>query len=128
VIAHIVLFRLRADLPASERQSLADAFGAALREIPAVRRACVGRRFTHGRGYEQLMRVHYDYAAVLEFDDATGLLAYLEHPAHHELGERFFSAFEEALMYDYELGEGQDGIAALLDALRAPESGRRNSH
>ena len=128
MIAHIVLFRPRADLTAGERQSLADAFGAALREIPAVRRARVGRRFTHGGGYEQLMRVHYDYAAVLEFDDAAGLLAYLEHPAHHELSERFYSAFEDALIYDYELGEGRDGLAALLDALRAPESGRTTSH
>jgi len=128
VIAHLVLFRPRGELSASERESLADAFGAALREIPSVRRAQVGRRFTHGRGYEQLMRVNYEYAAVLEFDDAAGLLAYLEHPAHRDLGERFFSAFEEALMYDYELQEGHDGVAALLDALRSAEPGSRSSH
>jgi hypothetical protein len=59
------------------------------------------------------MVTQYDYAALLEFDDAAGLLAYLEHPAHQELGERFFSAFEEALMYDFELREGTDGIATL---------------
>ena len=113
MIAHIVLFRPRADLSAGDRQSLADSFAAALRDIPTVRRARVGRRVTHGRGYEQLMRANYDYAAVLEFDDRAGLVAYLEHPVHQELGERFFSAFEEALMYDYELAEGDEAIAAL---------------
>ncbi len=113
MIAHIVLFRPRGDLSAGDRQSLADSFAAALRQIPTVRRARVGRRITHGRGYEQLMRTSYDYAAVLEFDDRAGLLAYLEHPVHQELGDRFFSAFEEALMYDYELRDGEDGIVSV---------------
>jgi len=114
MIAHVVLFRPHGDLSAQERQSLTEAFASALREIPTIRRARVGRRFTHGRGYEQLMRVNYEYAAVLEFDDAAGLLAYLEHPAHQQLGDRFFSVFEEALMYDFELQEGPEGSAALL--------------
>jgi Stress responsive A/B Barrel Domain len=123
VIAHIVLFRPRPDLPAAERASLAAAFAAALREIPTIRHAWVGRRFTHGRGYEQLMRVDYEYAAVLEFDDARGLLEYLEHPAHQQLGEQFFSAFADALMYDFELQEGQQGIAALVDGLKSGNFG-----
>ena len=114
MIAHLVLFRPRADLSAADRQGLADAFTAALRDIPSVRRAHVGRRITHGRGYEQLMRVNYEYAAILEFDDAEGLRAYLEHPVHQQLGERFFTAFEEALMYDYELKEGLEGVRELL--------------
>jgi hypothetical protein len=128
VIAHIVLFRPRADLPVSDRESLAEAFAAALRDIPAIRRAWVGRRFTHGRGYEELMRVDYEYAALLEFDDASGLRAYLEHPAHQQLGERFFSAFEDALMYDFELREGQDGVATLVEGLKAGTVGPGSSH
>jgi hypothetical protein len=114
MIVHLVLFRPRANLSAQERQLLADAFATAVLEIPTVRRARVGRRLMHGRGYEQLMTARYDYAALLEFDDAAGLLAYLEHPAHQQLGERFFSAFEDALMYDFELEEGKEGIATLL--------------
>ena len=107
------MFRPRATLSSQERQQLIDAFAAAISKIPTVRRARVGRRFTHGRGYEQLMVAQYDYAALIEFDDAAGLLAYLEHPAHQELGERFFSTFEEALMYDFELREGTEGLATL---------------
>jgi hypothetical protein len=112
-VAHIVLFRPRQDLSADERTALAAAFEEAVRTIPSVRSARVGRRVTHGRPYEQLMRVNYEYAAILEFDDAAGLEAYLEHPAHRQLGERFFTAFEDALMYDFELREGTTGLDAL---------------
>ena len=102
MVAHIVLFRPRASLTSDERTALIDAFARALHEIPSIRRSYVGRRVTHGRGYEQLMKEDYEYAAVLEFDDMSGLLAYLQHPAHKDLGERFFASFDAALMYDYE--------------------------
>jgi Stress responsive A/B Barrel Domain len=132
VIAHIVLFRPRPDLSVSERESLAETFATALREIPTIRHAWVGRRFTHGRGYEHLMRVDYEYAAIIEFDDAGGLLGYLEHPAHQQLGERFFSAFADALMYDFELQEGKGGIEALVERLKSgnpePSPAERRSH
>ena len=112
MLSHIVLFRPKPRLSADERGLLVAAFARALRDIPSIRRSRVGRRVTHGRGYEQLMREDYGYIAVLEFDDMAGLKAYLEHPAHEELAERFFSAFEAALMYDYEVIDG--GLAALL--------------
>jgi hypothetical protein len=106
VIAHIVLFTPRADLRAEDRAALVTSFERALRDIPFITRARVGRRVTLGRPYESLMRVDYQYAAVLEFEDLEALTAYLEHPAHAELAARFFSAFEEALMYDFALTEG----------------------
>ena len=65
---------------------------------------------THGRPYEQLMRADYTHIAMLEFDDVAGLKAYLEHPVHEQLATRFFAAFEEALMYDYEVAEGDAGV------------------
>jgi hypothetical protein len=105
MIAHVVLFKPRADLRAEERDALITSFERALRDIPFISRARVGRRVTHGRPYEALMRVDYQYAALLEFDDIAALKAYLEHPAHAELASRFFTAFEEALMYDFALTE-----------------------
>jgi hypothetical protein len=105
VIAHLVLFRPKADLSTSDREALAGALTAAAKQIPSVRRVRVGRRVTHGRAYEQLMRVDYTHAAILEFDDLDGLQAYLRHPAHEELARRFFLSFEEGLFYDYELTE-----------------------
>jgi hypothetical protein len=110
VIAHLVLFRPRAGLPQPDQRALVAAFDIALREIPSIRRARVGPRVLHGRGYETLMRTDFPYAAVLEFDDLKGLKDYLEHPAHERLATRFFESFEEALMYDFDL---QDGTTAL---------------
>ena len=110
MIAHVVMFRPRPDLSDANRLGLGEVLTAALREIPSIRRARVGRRVMHGRAYEQLMRTDYPYAALLEFDDLAGLQAYLEHPAHVQLATRFFAAFEEALMYDYDLREGDAEI------------------
>ena len=109
MIAHVVLFRPRADLPAEARQALGAAFEAALAGIPSIRRARVGRRLILGRAYEALMRTDYPYVAILEFADQAALAAYLEHPAHEQLAARFFSAFEEALIYDFEMAEVDSG-------------------
>ena len=114
MIAHVVLFRPRPNLAEADRHALAEALTRALRDIPSIRRARVGRRITHGRPYEALMQADYSYAALLEFDDVAGLKAYLEHPAHEALGAQFFACFEDALMYDFELKEGETGVADLL--------------
>ncbi len=74
----------------------------------------VGRRVTHGRRYERLMDEDYEFAAVLEFDDLGALTQYLEHPAHDDLGQRFFASFEAALIYDYEMIDGVSGLAGLV--------------
>jgi hypothetical protein len=114
MVAHVVLFKTRPGFDAAARQRLAGAFQHALRDIPSIRRAHIGRRVRNGRPYEQLMTVDYEYAAVLEFDTVADLTAYLTHSAHEELGARFFEAFEVALMYDYEMQEGEAGLAALV--------------
>ena len=116
MIAHVVLFRPRTNLSVHARQTLAASFEAALTQIPSIRRARVGRRIAVGRGYEALMRVDYAYAAVIEFDDRAGLMAYLEHPVHQRLASQFFDAFEEALMYDFELLDGTAGLSVLPDS------------
>ena len=114
MVAHVVLFKPKPGLDAAARQRLAAAFEQALRDIPSIRRAHIGKRVTHGRPYEQLMTVDYEYAAILEFDTLENLKAYLEHGAHDALGALFFEAFEVALMYDYEMDEGEAGVTALL--------------
>ena len=110
MLVHLLLFRPKPALTPGERERLADALSTAIRDIPTVRGARVGRRVTHGRPYEQLMRTNYSHVAIIEFDDVAGLKAYLEHPAHEQLGARFFDAFEEALIYDYEVADGEAGI------------------
>lgn len=103
MVAHVVLFRPKKKLSAEARQRLVDAFTRAVREIPQIQRARIGRRVTHGRPYEQLMRTDYPYAAVLEFEDLERLRGYLAHPAHDALGNAFFECFDEALIYDFEM-------------------------
>ena len=110
MITHMVLLRPRSDLEPAARDALLRDLDVALREIPSIRRARVGRRVTHGRPYEALMTVDYQYAAVLEFDDLDGLKAYLSHSAHEKLANSFFAACESALMYDFDLEEGTTGV------------------
>lgn len=110
MITHVVLLRPRAGLSGEERAGLADALRAAIETIPSVRRARIGRRVTFGRGYEQSMRTNYEFVALLDFDDLDGLRAYLDHPAHEALATRFFQVLDDALMYDFEVEEGLDGL------------------
>ena len=103
VISHIVLMTPRADLSLDERSAFIDAFERAVRDIPAVKAVRVGRRVTHGAGYEQAAP-DADYLAVIDFEDLADLQAYLRHPAHDDLGARFGQSLRSALVYDFEVG------------------------
>jgi len=98
---HVVLFRPRPDLSAEERAGLVSALDEALKQIPSIRRFSLGRRVRHGAGYEALMSVDLEFAAILEFDDLAGLRGYLDHPAHRGLGRRFMQSLESSAIYDY---------------------------
>lgn len=109
MIRHVVLFQPRAPLSSAERQALLDAVTAAARQCPTVRGCTIGRRVRHGRpGYEQMMRADYEFALFLDFDDLSGLQAYLAHPAHRMAGEYFTSASSSALAYDYAVADLDD--------------------
>jgi len=106
-ISHVVLMKPRPGLSPADRDALVAAFERAAREIPSIRGIRVGRRITHGAGYEQPDAA--DYLAVIDFDDLAGLQAYLRHPAHDELGARFGVSLSSAMVLDFEVG----GIEAL---------------
>jgi hypothetical protein len=116
MIAHVVLLNPRPDLPAAEARAFAEAFEHAVREIPTVRGVRIGRRVTHGAGYEAAAPP-FEFLAVIDFDDLQGLKTYLEHPAHEALGARFGRIVRAsegqrgtpALVFDFEVG----GIEAL---------------
>jgi hypothetical protein len=114
MIAHVVLLRPRPDLTPSARESFVRAFTAAVEQIPLIRRARVGRRITHGRPYEALMNVDYQYVAILEFDDIDGLKGYLEHKAHEQLAASFFASSDATLIYDFDLVEDTSALMALV--------------
>ena len=104
MIAHVVLFQPRADLPDRERVHFLDSLALAATQIPSIRRFQVGRRVRHGLpGYEQAMAEAFDYAAIAEFDDLEGLKSYLSHPAHHAIGRHFAAWAARALAYDFDM-------------------------
>ena len=111
MVSHFVLFRPKADLRPDARERLITAFTAALRDIPHLLHARVGKRVMHGRPYERMMTKNYEYAAVLEFGDVEQLKAYLEHPVHEALGAAFFECLEDVLIYDYDMREGIDALS-----------------
>ncbi len=102
MIYHIVLFRPRVSLTPDQRQSLVTALGRAVDGITQIKRATIGKRFLLNRpGYEMHMAEHYEYSAILEFESETGLRAYLDHPAHDELGKLLFTSADAVLAYDF---------------------------
>ena len=110
MIAHVILFRLRDDVSAVEREALIDAFAVALRDIPVIRRARIGRRTRMGRSYEEMAQADFPYAAVLEFDDPDGVRAYLDHPAHTDMANRFFAAAAEMVIHDFAMEPNANGL------------------
>jgi len=117
MIVHVVLFRLKPGLSEDARDALAAALARATREIPSIRRARIGSRITIGRAYEQLMTTDYAFAAILEFDDRSALQTYLDHPAHEQLAQRFYASVAEALTYDFELWESDEGLERIRGAI-----------
>lgn len=105
MIAHVVLFRPPADLADSDRHALLDAMRAAFTGIAEIRRIRIGKRLRIGRPYEVQMAEHYEYSAIIEFDCEADLRAYLNHPAHVDLGKRFYQTAEAALVYDFVIVE-----------------------
>jgi hypothetical protein len=102
MIVHLVLFRPRADFGAADRNAIAAAIDRARREIPAIRKFAVGKRTFRETNYAREME-DFPFVALVEFDDAAALQAYLQHPAHLELSRLFRTTSEKALAYDFEL-------------------------
>jgi Stress responsive A/B Barrel Domain len=103
VIAHVVLFKPRADLTLDDRARFVAALKRAVSEIPSIRHVRVGRRVRIGADYERLTADTVDFLAVIEFEDLRALRAYLSHPVHDELGRQFNASLQAAQVYDFEL-------------------------
>ena len=44
----------------------------------------------------------YEFAAILEFDDQAGLVAYLNHPSHEALGRAFWEVCRSTVVVEVE--------------------------
>ena len=114
MIAHVVLLRIKPSLSDADREALLEAMRVAFSGVPRIRRVRVGKRLLIGRAYETQMAEHYEYSAIIEFDSEADLREYLNHPAHGDLGTRFFQTAEAALVYDFVIVE-PDRVTDLLD-------------
>jgi hypothetical protein len=114
MIAHVVLFRPKPELTPDERRPFVEALEQALAGIDLIARATIGRRVTLGRLYDQQNAADFPFAAILEFATEADLRAYLEHPAHVNLGRQFYLTSEQSLVFDYEALEG-DWASQLLE-------------
>ncbi len=116
MIAHIVLFEPKPTMSATDRRTFVEALGRTLRQIPAVRRARVGRAVAPATGGEAATPP-YRYAAILEFDSRGDLDRYLEAPAHKGLATAFWTACALTVILDVELFDGlTPAINGLLDS------------
>lgn len=102
MILHVVLFRPKPSLSADQRGALIDALHRAVAGIAQIKRATIGKRILLRRpGYETQMAEHYEYSAILEFNNETDLRAYLDHSAHVDLGRLLFTSADAVLAYDF---------------------------
>jgi hypothetical protein len=115
VIAHIVFFNPKADVTAAEKRSFAQALTAVGRDVAAIERAYVGRAVAVDAGYERSFgETTYHYAAVLEFRDRDGLVAYLTHASHEVLGRLFWEFCEATAIVEVETSPLRDDLGDFL--------------
>lgn len=107
MITHLVLFRPRVAMSAEERVRLVTSFVAAVRAIPTVRHARLGRRLTVGADYETRPKPDFTVLVALDFDDLTGLRAYLDHPAHAAPANHLYEVMDDGAIYDFDVLEDE---------------------
>jgi len=108
VIAHIVLFRPRADVAEAERLAFVAALEQACRDVPVIRRATVGRSLPGDHGVE------FPYTAVMEFDNETDLRAYIAHPLHQPLARLFRETCAATTIVNAQIVDGRASLKEFL--------------
>lgn len=91
MISHIVLFQPKADLSHGDILLFAQQLRRTMSGVPSVRSARIGRRVDVSSGEPRNFGdMAYEFAAVVDFEDRSGLVDYLRHPLHQALGELFW--------------------------------------
>jgi Stress responsive A/B Barrel Domain len=109
MIAHIVLFTPKVGLTRASIMAFATSMHECFVSCPTIARAAVGPSIVIDPGYRRSMgESTYGYAAVLEFDDKTGLVEYLRHPAHEALGRLFWEHCERTVVTEVETADAKD--------------------
>jgi hypothetical protein len=103
MISHIVLFEPKPGLSESDVRDFAQHLKAAMTAVPSVRRAMVGRKVDVDSGSDRNFGdAAYSFSAVVEFDDYKGLIDYLQHQKHAELGRLFWQHAARTVVLEVE--------------------------
>ena len=116
MIAHVVLFRPKNAVADAARDAFVAAIVAARVATPSIRRFWVGRRLADEAPSYALPTADFPFAAVVEFDDRAGLVAYLQHPAHVALGQALHATVDAALVFDYEAADAAEAARIVSGA------------
>lgn len=108
MISHIVLFRPRRDTTPDDRRAFVAALEDAFRQVPAIRRAVVGRSLPGDNGAD------FPYVAVVEFDDERGLQQYLAHPLHVPVARLFHHTCAATTIVNAETMDAREPLSGLL--------------
>ena len=101
MIAHIVLFNPKAGISEEQLRAFDQSVVATCQAVPSVSRATIGKAVRIDPGYQRSMGDKtYRFAAVLEFLDPAGLIAYLTHPSHDVLGRAFWDVCESTTVVE----------------------------
>lgn len=103
MIQHIVLFTPKPSLSDDARGSFAALVTETLSASSHIARYSIGRRVDVDAGYQRSFGDKtYEYAAILEFADRDGLVAYLNDSSHGRLGQMFWEYCESCVVCEVE--------------------------
>jgi hypothetical protein len=116
MIAHVVLFNPKATAGRELLLSCAQLLERLAREVPGVIRASVGRTIEIDAGYpREFGATTYQNICVLEFEDKTSLVNYLNNPLHRELGRMFWELCDSAAILETEMVDARrESLTRLL--------------
>ena len=101
MILHVVLYQPKSSATRAELSELVHALEVASREIPSIRQVRVGKAVDFGFGYQNWPTDrNIGNVAVFEFDDRSGLEAYLAHDRHKRLAALFWRTCDQPTVFD----------------------------
>lgn len=99
MVKHIVLFKLKDEIPAEEKQAVMTGFKEAIEALPAkisvIRKVEIGLNMNPGESW--------NIALYSEFDTLEDVKFYATHPDHVAAGKIIAEAKESRACVDYEL-------------------------
>ena len=96
MIRHVVLFKLRPDAPADEKEAWLELARTLPKEVDVLRAFAIGEDVKHGPR-------SYDVALVSDFDSSEDAQVYAVHPAHVPVAQMGAALCSDIATVDFEL-------------------------